>query len=161
MSKPTSTGIAAGTFLIFECHGEQFATPLLGVREIVETPEIQPVPYSKEHYLGIVNIRGGVISVIDLAKKLQMKTAGKPWWAGFIMVLDLPGTRIGMRVDRVVAVRKLSPEEMSEAPMLDDSLVDRRFLIGAARHANRLVTLFDLQKLITEEELQLSQRQAS
>jgi len=56
-------------FIVFRLEKELYATPLLSVKEIVEIQLIKPVPYTPSYYLGIMNLRGEVISVIDLKKK--------------------------------------------------------------------------------------------
>jgi purine-binding chemotaxis protein CheW len=63
-------------YLSFNVGKEQYAIPLLTVREVIGMPEITPVPFTPNYFLGIMNLRGQIISVVDLRLKLGLG-AGK------------------------------------------------------------------------------------
>lgn len=62
-------------FLGFSLGTEEYAIPLLSVKEVIALPEITPVPFSPPHFLGIINLRGQIISVMDLRKKFALGEA--------------------------------------------------------------------------------------
>ena len=61
-------------FLEFTLGSEDYAIPLLSVREVISVPETTPIPKAPTHFLGIMNLRGQVISVVDLRTKLKIKS---------------------------------------------------------------------------------------
>lgn len=139
-------------FLVFDVSGNLYGTPLLSVREVIERQKIKPVPYSPSYFLGIMNLRGKVVSVIDLRLKFSTKIDDESEGAGFIMILDLEDTFIGVLIDKVVSVQSLSVDDVSFLPQIDAN-IDPDFLIGAARFEDQLITLIELSKLIDKEEI--------
>jgi len=66
-----NTKKGADRHLIFALGAEEYSVPLLKVKEVIEVPDITPVPHTPDYYLGIMNLRGQVISIIDLRLKLK------------------------------------------------------------------------------------------
>lgn len=62
-------------YLIFSLSGEEFAIPLLDVKEVIGPSEATPIPNTPSYFKGIINLRGQVISVMDLRLKLNLKKA--------------------------------------------------------------------------------------
>ena len=141
----------AGRFLIFEVGDTLYGTPLLSVREVIEEQVTKPVPYAPRYFVGIMNLRGRVISVIDLRKKFKVESETKSK-KSFIMVLDLDETAIGVMIDRVVSVQSLTVDDVSYLPTVDTH-IDPDYLIGAARLNDNLITLVKLAKLIDKQEI--------
>ena len=108
----------AGRFLIFEVGDTLYGTPLLSVREVIEEQVTKPVPFAPRYFVGIMNLRGRVISVIDLRKKFKIESE-KESAKSFIMVLDLDETAIGVMIDRIVSVQSLTVDDVSYLPTVD------------------------------------------
>ena len=70
------SGMNKERFLCFSLGVEEYAIPLLEVREVIAMPEYTPVPYTPPYFLGIMNLRGQVISVMDLRQKLGVTARG-------------------------------------------------------------------------------------
>ena len=102
-------------YLTFSLANEQYAIPLLSVREVIEMTEPTPVPQTPAFFRGIINLRGQVISVIDLRVKLQMpKVESNPKTA--IIILDRQGMNLGVVVDRVDSVAAFHADDLSDPP---------------------------------------------
>ena len=69
-----ASALAGQRYLSFSLGSEDYAIPLLSVKEVIAVPEITPIPFTPSHFLGIMNLRGQVISIIDLRSKLGIKT---------------------------------------------------------------------------------------
>ncbi len=147
------------SFLIFEVGKNLYGTPLLSVREVIEEQPTKPVPYAPSYFLGIMNLRGRVVSVIDLRKKFRVET-DKTEGNAFVMILDLEDTAIGVVIDRVVSVQTLSIDDVSFLPTIDTH-IDPEYLIGAARFDEKLITLVELSKLIDKHEVDKYRNQAN
>lgn len=139
------------SFLIFEVGNNLYGTPLLSVREVLEEQATKPVPYAPPYFLGIMNLRGRVVSVIDLRKKFNVVSEHQDENA-FVMILDLEDTSIGVVIDRVVSVQNLSIDDVSFLPTIDTH-IDPEYLIGAARFDDKLITLVELSRLIDKHEV--------
>ncbi len=139
------------SFLIFEVGKNLYGTPLLSVREVLEEQPTKPVPYAPAYFLGIMNLRGRVVSVIDLRKKFNV-TSDNDETSAFVMILDLEDTAIGVVIDKVVSVQNLSIDDVSFLPTIDTH-IDPEYLIGAARFDDNLITLVELSKLIDKQEV--------
>jgi len=136
-------------YLCFTLGSEQFACPLMLVKEVVATIEFTPVPHAPPYFLGIMNLRGQVISVIDLKKKFAIKAKQATDQA--VIIFDIEGVALGVSVDSVDSVANVSKEELTDKPDLvfpqgADSLV------GVFRKDEKLVLMLDLVKTFTQDE---------
>jgi purine-binding chemotaxis protein CheW len=143
-------------FLIFDVGETLYGTPLLSVREVIEAQQIKPVPYAPPYFLGIMNLRGRVVSIIDLRKKFRVSKERESEKA-YIMILDLEDTSIGVQIDKVISVQSLSVDDVSYLPTVDAN-IDSEYLIGAARLTDQLITLVELAKLIDKQEVEKFRR---
>ena len=87
-------------YLVTEVAGQRFAWDLATVREVIPARAVTRLPGAPAWVLGLLNLRGTVLTVVDLAMRLGLSaTAGES-----VVVLDLGGRALGVRVDRVRAV---------------------------------------------------------
>jgi purine-binding chemotaxis protein CheW len=144
-------------FLAFTLAQEQYAIPLLRVKEVIAMTEATPVPYTPPHFKGIINLRGQVISVIDLRAKLKMaKSEGQPETS--IIILDLAPLCLGAVVDSIDSVLALEPEEISPTPDIETT-VQGQFLNGVARKDKKLILLLDIESILSVEDLKAIKNQ--
>jgi purine-binding chemotaxis protein CheW len=127
---------AAPRYLVVEAGGQRFAWELTAIREIVPARAVTRLPGSPTWVLGLLNLRGMVVTVVDLAARLGL-AAG----AGVsVVVLDVEERRLGVRVDRVwsVANAEEATVEPVEAARAADGLV-----MGMVRLADGPAALVD------------------
>ncbi len=136
-------------YLCFGLGNEEFALPLLSVKEVIGLPEVTPVPQTPTHFLGIMNLRGSVISIIDLRVKLGIKPS--PSEEITVMILDLGDYNLGIVVDRVNSVLSLSSEDISSKPMID-SAKSSDYVAGVFRKNDHLILLLDVTKALSVED---------
>ena len=141
------------SFIIFRLGGELYGVPILSVREIFEFQPVKPVPFVPNYYLGIINLRGKIVSIIDLKKKFKMKQNEDVKSGGFIMVMEMSENVIGVVIDETLGVNQVEINEISFNPV-SDTTIDSDYLIGATRINDELVTLVDLSLLINIEEIE-------
>jgi len=141
-------------FLAFSLGQEQFAIPLLAVKEVIAKPDYTPIPHTPSHFLGIINLRGQVISVVDLRTKFGIKA--DPTAESAVIICDLHPLSIGVVVNSVNSVLSLTDDKISPPPEVESSKKTDHFM-GVARHDNRLVLLLDIARALGVEDLRLAQ----
>ncbi|MBX9766077.1 MAG: chemotaxis protein CheW [Bdellovibrionales bacterium] len=108
-------------FMEFKLSQQSFAIPLLTVKEVIPRPEITPVPNMPPHFEGMFNLRGQILGVFNIRKKL----GAKPKEAGaetheVIIVIEKDGISAGVVVDEVTRVVNPEQSQIKAAPLKDD-----------------------------------------
>jgi purine-binding chemotaxis protein CheW len=121
------------------------------VQEVLRITEIAPVPGAPDYVLGIINLRGNVVTVINTRRRFGLMSQD-PDDASRIIVAEVGGNVIGMLVDSVAEVVYLHQSEIETAPNVsnDDS---SRFIQGVCNREDKLLILVDVDKFLTEEEI--------
>ncbi len=136
--------LADHRFLAFSLGAEAYAVPLAKVREVIALGEITPIPHTPPHLKGVMNLRGQVISIVDLRTRLRMKPVEKSSETA-VIILDLHPQSLGMIVDSVNSVLALGSDKISPPPDVESSL-QADFIQGVARIDNGLVLIMDIEK---------------
>ncbi|MNK86395.1 Chemotaxis protein CheW [compost metagenome] len=135
----------------FTLGAEEFAVDIGVVQEIVRMPEITKVPRSPAFVEGVVNLRGKIIPVVDLRKRFLLP-ASEATKSTRIVIVTLGGRTVGMIVDAVSEVLRLSSEAIEATPEMVASQVQASFLKGIAKLEGRLLILPDLDRVLDEDE---------
>lgn len=138
-------------YLVFTLHGEQYGLPLLQVKEVIADTETTPIPHAPAHFKGIMNLRGLVISVIDLRGKFRMPRDERGHERA-IIILDLPDLSLGVVVDSVDYVHSVSKDEISAPPTAETHL-HADYLLGVARQEKKLILLLDIERTLNVQDL--------
>lgn len=126
----------------FRLEGGMYAVDIELVREIVRLQRLTRVPKAPGHVLGVTNLRGHVIPVVDLRRRLGMH-AQEPGAASRILVTELAAESIGFVVDEVSGIIRL-PEEMIDPAGSLGALKGSEMIQGVARHDGELICVLDL-----------------
>jgi purine-binding chemotaxis protein CheW len=133
-------------YLCFTLGLEEYAVPLTCVKEVIALPEVTPVPQTAVYFKGIMNLRGQVISIIDLRVKLGIKAIIKD--ENVVIICDLQGSSIGVIVDSVNRVIHPEEKDISSKPEVQGQKnVD--YLMGVVRKDQQLILLIDLAKSLS------------
>jgi purine-binding chemotaxis protein CheW len=138
---------AGGQFLTFNLGNETFGLEILRVQEIKGYSTITPIPNAPPHVIGLMNLRGAVIPIIDLRRKFGMPAVDYTKFTVIIVVTVGPKV-IGLMVDAVSDVLDLAANEIAPPPEFDAS-VDVSYLTGLGTAGEQLVTLLDVDKLVS------------
>lgn len=142
-------------YLSFEVGGACYAAPLVKVREIVPLEGVTRVPATPPWIRGVVNLRGQVLPVVDLAAKFGLPRATTASQRTCVVVFDPEHegqtTVVGALVDAVSEVLELSAGEV-EPPPAFGSAVRAECLTGVASAAGRLVLLLDADRVLFADE---------
>jgi purine-binding chemotaxis protein CheW len=139
------------SFLSFSLAKEFFAIPLLQVKEVIGLSVITPIPNTPPHFKGIINLRGQVISIIDLRAKLKITNVENGPETS-IIILDLENSHLGVIVDSIESVLTLNPSDISESPEIVSS-APSQFFSGVAKIEDRLILLLDIHLTLNTEDL--------
>jgi purine-binding chemotaxis protein CheW len=158
MSTNTNTASEAARpaqYLGFSLAGETYAIELLRIREIIEHVPITRVPGMPPAVLGVINLRGRVVPVVDLAVKMGLGARPITRWTCFVIVealLDGERTTLGLLADSVSEVLDLGPDDIEPPPAFGTRTpVD--YLRGMGRQEQRFILLLDLDRVLSAEEL--------
>ena len=134
----------------FMIDKEEFGVNILYVQEINRFMQITKVPNSPSFVEGVINLRGRVIPVIDLRTKfnLQKKVHDSNTR---IVVVEVEGKTVGFIVDAVKEVLRI-PTSITEAPPEIVTGVNSEFIMAVAKLDDRLITLLNLEKVLTNTE---------
>jgi len=139
--------MAKNSCIEFVLDGRYFALPLENVKEIISRPEITPLPMASKHVRGIINLRGDVIPVVDLAIRLGSSEDKVDRSEVLILVLD--GLTAGVMVDSASQVAELDLGDLSEPEGNEGAGLDRSAVKGVVRHEDRLVVLLDAANILS------------
>lgn len=135
----------------FNIGEEEYAVDILNIQGINRMVEITKVPNAPSYVEGIINLRGKVIPLIDLRKRLGIATKEYDKSTRFIVV-ELGNRVIGFIVDSVNEVLRIS-SSLTEAPP-QMTTVSTDFITAVAKYQDRLLILLDLNKVLTFEDQQ-------
>jgi purine-binding chemotaxis protein CheW len=142
----TGSNSDANRYLVFRVGSESLATPLLSIREIVEPLPYRAVPNPHDYYLGLANLRGQIVGVIDLGIRLKFDpVVGTP--GGAFLVFDVDGVCMAAYVTRVETVLVIEPSAISKGDQID-TVVPSRALVGIAQARDRLIPIIELSGLL-------------
>lgn len=153
MSQHTSTEGAEAAeqrYLSFSLGTEEYAVPLLSVREVIGVPEITPIPFTPPHFLGIMNLRGSIISVIDMRVKFGIKPKNSAETA--VIICDLAPLTIGIMIDSINSVVAPKPSELSDKPDMP-SQRSSEYITKVFKRDKDLILLLDISKSLSLEDL--------
>ena len=146
---------AAGRYLTFRLGAGRYGIPLLRIREIVQLPEVTPVPGTPDALLGVINLRGNAVTIIDLAAQLGLAATpiGKRTCA-IVVDAELDGQRasLGVVVDEVESVVGFGASDLRPVPAFGNP-VRLELLAALGVAAGGFVFLLDLPRVLRAEEL--------
>lgn len=137
-------------WVTFRLQEETYGINVMQVQEVLRYSEIAPVPGSPEYVLGIINLRGNVVTVIDTRARFGLPPA-EVTDNTRVVIIEAEKQVIGILVDSVAEVVYLRQSEVDVAPNVgtDESA---RFIQGVANREGELLILVDLNKLLNDEE---------
>ena len=137
--------------VVFSLGREEFAVEVTQVREIMRMEEITRMPKSPHFVEGIINLRGQIIAVVELAKRLNLET-GERSGETRIIVVETEDIKVGMIVDSVSEVLRVAADAVEPSPTLATD-ISAAYLQGVLKQDNRLIILLDLTKVLSLEEM--------
>jgi len=139
----------AGKYLTFRVAQEEYGLEILKVREIIGMMPITRVPKTPEFVRGVINLRGGVIPVVELRKKFGMESEADTGETCVIVVEILKKgepIQVGILVDSVSEVIESTPSFGVE--------LDTQYILGMAKTKGEVKILLNIDRVLTGEEIE-------
>jgi len=134
----------------FRLQDESYGINVMQVQEVLRVSEIAPVPGAPVYVLGIINLRGNVVTVIDTRTRFGLPTAELSD-SSRIVIIESDKQVVGILVDSVAEVVELRTSEIDSAPNVGNE-ESSRYIQGVATRDENLLIVVDLNKLLTKEE---------
>jgi purine-binding chemotaxis protein CheW len=130
----------------FRVGNETYGVPITALHEIVRVPEITAVPDAPDYMEGVINLRGKIVSVIDLRKRFGIKET-TPSRRNRILVVEYNGRLSGLIVDSASEVLKIPPTDIEPPPaVLQEGGLN--CVTGLGKYQGRLIMLLDTSKIL-------------
>ncbi len=137
-------------WVTFRLDNEVYGINVMQVQEVLRYTEIAPVPGAPDYVLGIINLRGSVVTVIDTRLRFGLKTT-EVTDNTRIVIIESDSQVVGILVDAVAEVVYLRQSEIETAPNVGNE-DNAKFIQGVCHKDNTLLILVDLEKLMSEAE---------
>jgi purine-binding chemotaxis protein CheW len=137
-------------WVTFYLADEKYGVPVAQVREVLRYTEITPVPGAPDYVLGIINLRGNVVTVLDTRKRFALPPVEVDD-STRVVIIEVEEQVVGILVDQVSEVMRLNTGEIETAPNVGND-ESSKYIQGVASRDGNLLILVDLHKLLSDEE---------
>jgi len=141
--------------IIFELGGEAYGIRIEQVKEVTITPEIARMPKTPAFVKGIANLRGDIITIIDLEERFQLRPAGEALpTVSYTMAIEAKDYTIGIVVREVPQPLSIAASIIESAPeFIQDVNINDKYIEGIAKVNGRIIVVLDMLKLLTPSEI--------
>ena len=150
MHQKTQEVSASLQIVCFKIGNEEYGIDILQVQEILKIPRITKLPKSRAHILGVMDLRGKVIPIIDLGKKFgiiaDLSNSGRA------IVVDIEGKQVGLAIDSVSHVVKVDSGDIEPPPPVVKG-ISGKYIVGIAKLKTGFVVILDINQIFSVEEL--------
>ncbi|MFK5894043.1 MAG: chemotaxis protein CheW, partial [Pseudomonadota bacterium] len=150
ISEGTETIEAMTQWVTYMLEGEKYGIDVMLVKEVLRNIEIAPVPGAPDYVLGIINLRGNVVTVIDTRTRLGLPQKEVDDNSR-VIVIETEDQSVGILVDAIAEVADIPQSEIEVTPNVgnDDS---SKYIMGVYSAKGSLIILIEIAKLLSEEE---------
>lgn len=141
-------------YIVYKIANELYASPLTSVREVIKQVDIKAVPFMVKYFKGVINLRGQIVSVVDLAEKLELHSKNDFKQQRLILILETSQGLIGALIDDVELVVDFEEKSIERNPNVEVR-VPVEYFLGIARMENRLVNLLNLGQALEADQMKL------
>jgi purine-binding chemotaxis protein CheW len=136
--------------IAFRIGDQEFTVNVMSVREIRGWSPATPMPHMPPYVLGVINLRGAVLPIVDLAARLGMKAA-EPTARHVIIVVQVYDRMVGLLVDAVSDILTVSDELIQSTPEIASDM-ERSFARGILAIEGRMICLIELESIFPQHE---------
>lgn len=153
----TAEQIEPSQFLTFALAEDVFAIDVIKAKEVLDFADVTRVPQTPDYMLGVINLRGSVVPIVDMRHKFGMTESDKTRDSCIIVVeVDVDGEPItvGALADSVREVMDLAPDQIEPPPRIGTRL-NTEFIKGMGNQGDKFVIILDINKVFSSDELEL------
>jgi purine-binding chemotaxis protein CheW len=137
--------------VVFRLSDEKFGLEISQVKEIIRMQDITPMPKASEFIEGVINLRGRIIAVISMCRRFEIKETERTSKSR-IIVAEAGEDDVGLIVDEVPEVVRISEDDIDPAPEMLETGVHSEFIRGVAKVEGRIIVLLDMERILSHEE---------
>lgn len=141
-------------FIVFTMNNQYFAIDIIHSREILSLDEVTNIPESPEFVKGVINLRGEIVPIIDLANKVNEKKDSSVNKLNKIITVKIAGSLIGIEVNQVKEIIRLSDDDIRDAPEIVQD-INTSYIEGIAKVKGELVLLLDIDSILSARDFNL------
>ncbi|HOP63564.1 MAG TPA: chemotaxis protein CheW [Spirochaetota bacterium] len=134
----------------FKIGSEEYGIDILQVQEILKIPKVTKLPKSSRHILGVIDLRGRVIPIIDLGTKFGILADLSN--SSRAIVVDIEGKQVGLAIDSVSHVIKVDSGEIEPPPPVVKG-ISGKYIVGIAKLKTGFVVILDINQIFSSEEI--------
>lgn len=138
-------------FIVFRTGNEEFAIAIENVLEIIKSGLITPIPNSPHYIRGIINVRGEIVTVIDIKERFPLKTK-RTAELKHIIVTRHDDSLYGLMVEEVIEVLRINNADIKPAPELIEK-INKEYIKGVVSKDDRLLIILNLSLVLAKEGL--------
>lgn len=138
----------------FKVGNELYAVGIEQVKEVVLTPPITPLPMTPYYILGIANVRGDVLTMVDIKARIVAKENLSRPQSTFTLVLENSLQRIGVVVEDMPSSTIVFEDELEEPPHFSEEKGNQKWILNIIKSEGKLILLIDLNQLTSSKELE-------
>ncbi len=150
MSESATMGNDANRWVTFRLESETYGINVMQVQEVLRVSEIAPVPGAADYVIGIINLRGNVVTVVDTRRRFGMAEKEVDDLSR-IIIIETEEQVVGILVDSVAEVVEIPASDIETAPNVGTE-ESAKYILGVTSRENELLILVDLNKFLSEEE---------
>ncbi len=143
--------------IVFKLGSEEYALMIDQIKEVVITPAITKVPLTSKFIKGVANIRGSVLTIIDLEERLGLYHSNELQIddkINYTLVVENEDLKLGILVKELPNTLSISEADIDQSPnIIHDHQVDKNYIKGIVKYQKRLIILIDIYKIITKEDV--------
>ncbi len=140
-------------FLTFTLGEEEYGIDILKVQEIRGYKSVTTIANAPVFIKGVINLRGLIVPIVDMRIKFNLNNIEYNQFT-VVIIINVSNQIVGIVVDSVSDVVLLKDEEIKHAPTFG-SVLDTKYILGMGVQNDRMITLMDIEKLMTSQELAL------
>jgi len=137
-------------WVTFMLEGEKYGINVMQVKEVLRNIEIAPVPGAPDYILGIINLRGNVVTVIDTRKRFALPERNIDDESR-IIIIETDEQVIGLLVDGIAEVADIPKSEIEITPNVGND-ESSRYILGVHSGNGELLILVEIERLLSEDE---------
>ncbi len=138
--------------VVFKIGEETYGADITEVREIIRAAEVTVVPKAPPSVSGVIDLRGKIVPVVDLKKRFGLEDK-KSLKNARIMIAEVAGELVGLRIDTAVGVLKVDPSSVESTPDIAVTEEMKAAIVGVAKWKEKLIVLLNLEKVLAAEEV--------
>ena len=147
--------VKTNQYLTFLLNGEVFGIATNRVLEVLDYTDITPVPQTTDFMMGVINLRGSIVPVVDMHIKFGLPPSPRTVNSCIIIInifIDNEPTSVGIMADSVREVLDLDPEQIEGAPRMGTNL-NSEFIHGMGKHNDCFIILLKIDTIFSQQQL--------